>query len=697
MPRQINYKAKELRARDAARKRAERLQQRDITLDFSRLNKVRRQRCSKSIAIFGRTYFSRIFYHPFSVTQKQIIADVEGLIRHGGNLARAAERGGGKSTIAKVGIIWSMVYGYLKWPVIIEANQDEANGTLEDIKEFFELPDAGDDKFGDDFPEICQPVRGLERQAMRAKTQTANGKFTKMKWLEKEILLPSGVIIPKGALVGQKEDIIAPSSGARLTVRGADKPIRGLVRKALRPDFALMNDIETEESADSLRMTAKIKRNIERAIKGLGGPGKSVSLLMLGTLLNNRCLIAQYTDPKIQPIWRGKRYRMVIKWPENMYLWDKYLHILEKGKDVANKFYKENRKAMDVGVKVSNPNRYEKIKKGADGKPLELSAIQHVYNLIAEMGGMDNFRCEYQNDPPEEVRDAGRIDQAAIFEKTNGLTRGSVPAGSKCLTCFVDVHDEKLFWAAVAWKSGAVGSVVNYGMERVDSPVRGTVAKEERPKQVEIAIGAALREFRDKVEGGGLGFNAQIDLGLVDCGYKTDVVYAFCNSDVSRIWRPARGYAGRTGTKFVTPGRNKKDVRNIKRGLYESYQLRERTWIWIVDSERYKQQVQNGFKVDDIDEAGSLSLFGNDPVEHRAFAEQICDEVWLPDERRYAAADGAKQARNNHWLDCTSGCAAAAAILDITVLGGTAVGPKPVAKKRKITHGGSILDNLPGL
>lgn len=649
MPRQINYKAKELRDREAARMRKARTEQRDITIDYSRLDKARRRRCSKGIAIFGPTYFPKVFYQPFSITQKQIISDVEGLIKHGGNLARAAERGGGKSTIAKVGIIWGMVYGYLTWPVIIEANQDEANGTLDDIKEFFELPDSGDDKFGDDFPEVCQPIRGLERQAMRAKSQTVGGKFSKMKWLEKEIVLPT--------VEGSK------SSGARLTVRGADKPIRGLVRKSLRPDFALLNDIETEESADSLRMTAKIKRNIERAIKGLGGPGKSVSLLMLGTLLNNRCLIAQYTDPKEQPIWRGKRYRMVLQWPDNMFLWDKYLHTLEQDRSAANQFYKDNRAAMDAGVKVSNPYRYEKTKKGADGKPLELSAIQHVFNLIAEMGGKDNFRCEYQNDPPEEVRDAGRIDQSSVYEKVNGLKRGEIPAGYKCVTYYVDVHDEKLFWVGVGWKARAIGSVVDYGMERVDSPVRGTVARAERPKQVELAIGQALREFRDKLD------KRRIDLGLVDCGYKTDIVYSFCNSDVTKIWRPARGYAGPTGTKFKSPPLGKKGVRNIRRGLYESLQLRERTWVWIVDSERFKQQVQNGFKVEGINDAGSISLFGDDPVEHRAFSEQICDEVWLPDERKYAAADGSKQARNNHLLDCTSGCAAAAAILGITVLG----------------------------
>jgi hypothetical protein len=380
---------------------------------------------------------------------------------------------------------------------------------------------------------------------------------------------------------------------------------------------------------------------------------------------------------------------MVIKWPDNMHLWNKYLHILEKARSDANQFYKDNRKEMDAGVKVSNPYRYEKGK--------EKSAIQGAFNLIARMGGMDNFRCEYQNDPPEEIRDAGRIDQSSIFEKTNGLAKGEIPTGNKCLTAFVDVHDDKLFWAVAGWKAGAIGSVVSYGMERVDSPVRGTVAKAERPKQVELAIGQALRDFRDKCESGELGFGQRIDLGLVDCGYKTDVVYAFCNSDVTQTWRAARGYAGRTGTKFVSPGRNKKDVRNIKRGLYESLQLRERTWVWIVDSERFKQQVQNGFKVDDIDAPGSISLFGNDPVEHRAYSEQICDEVWLPDERRYVAADGAKQARNNHWLDCTSGCAAAAAILGITVLGGTVIRPKPVVKKRMAIRGGNLLDGLPGL
>ena len=670
MPCQKQYTPKQLRERDAARKRSERLEGRDLSIDYSRLDKDRRRRCGKDIGKFGRTYFPAVTYHPYSVTQKELLEDFDYLIRYKGNLGRAAERGGGKTTIAKIAIIYGIVYGLLKWPAIIEANQDEASGTLGDIKEYFELPDVGQaDKFGDDFPEVATPIRALERNAGRAGTQTVDKRHTKMKWLEKEVVFPT-VILPNGKY--------SQASGARITVRGADKPIRGLVRKEKRPDLAVLNDIETEESVESLKLTAKIKKNIERAIKGLGGPGSSVGMLILGTLLNNRCLMAQYTDRTLYPMWSGKRYKLVISWPKRREMWDKYLHMLREGSKngesrAAHKFYQKNRKEMDDGVVVSNPRRFNRSL-GPDKKPLEISAIQHVYNLIAEMGGLENFMCEYQNEPPVELRDASRIRQDMIYGKVNGVPRGTIPAWCEKIVGFIDVHDEKLFWTAMGLKTGAIGAVIDYGWERVDSPVRGTVIKSERPRQVDMAIRRALDEFRQWEKENGwpmedTGEVRHIELGLVDSGYKTDVVYGFCNSAVDGIWRPARGFASKVGSRFISPDRNKKGVRRIGLGHYESYQFQGRTWVLILDSERFKQQTQNGFKVESNTEIGSISLCGDDPSAHQPYAEQICDEVWLPEEQKYVAADGSTRAKNNHWLDCTAGCVAAAAILGLTLAG----------------------------
>ena len=73
----------------------------------------------------------------------------------------------------------------------------------------------------------------------------------------------------------------------------------------------------------------------------------------------------------------------------------------------------------------------------------------------------------------------------------------------------------------------------------------------------------------------------------------------------------------------------------------------------------------NGFVIEGPDEPGSLSLFGNDPVEHRAFAEQIVAEAYNTEKMRY---EDVKGYRHNHWLDCMAGCCLAAEILGIKLI-----------------------------
>jgi len=78
--------------------------------------------------------------------------------------------------------------------------------------------------------------------------------------------------------------------------------------------------------------------------------------------------------------------------------------------------------------------------------------------------------------------------------------------------------------------------------------------------------------------------------------------------------------------------------------------------------------VQEGFRIDDLEAAGSISLYGSDPSKHQAFAEHITDEQWDVEKERYMAYGG-RRARNNHWLDCMAYAAAAASILGVDVVG----------------------------
>lgn len=646
--------------------------QRDLTIDYSRQKPRRRAKYRNDPIGFCLTYFPKIFYNPFTADQLETIDDMVKLIKYGGCYAIAAPRGDGKSTRGKAILgVWAIAYGHLKWLAVIEANTTEADGTLDDIKSYYEVPESPD-LFGDDFPEICQPVRALEGNAQRQRGQTVGGERTRIKWASDQLVFPT--------VKGSK------ASGARITPRGAEKPIRGLARKNMRPDFVLLNDVETDDTARSFLQTATIRRNIERGIMGLAGPGQKIGIMMLCTILSRRCLAAQFTDRQKSPAWNGRRYRLITRWPEHKDMWDQYMYLQVKDMQaglnptVADyEYYLKHRKEMDAGVVVSNPYRFIQDAR-PDGMSLELSTIQHCYNEIVRMGSIDNFKCEYQNEPPDDMFESSRLEQDMIFEKVNGSPKGVVPSWCEKLTCFIDVHDQKLFWSAVAWKAGGVGYVVDYGVNPVHSPIPGSVTKEEKTEQVDKAIFRALAEFVEWEKTSGWG--RRVDRGLIDSAYKSPVVYSFCNQFVDGLWRPARGYSNGISGKFPRP-HAKEGIRKIGAGFYESWMESGRAWVWILDADKYKQQIQNGFKVIGVDDSGSLSLFGSEPVQHRAFAEQICSEVWIPDELRFVAADGSRKPSNNHWLDCVAGCCAAADMLGIRVIGTLKYHPPKKQEEKK--------------
>lgn len=85
----------------------------------------------------------------------------------------------------------------------------------------------------------------------------------------------------------------------------------------------------------------------------------------------------------------------------------------------------------------------------------------------------------------------------------------------------------------------------------------------------------------------------------------------------------------------------------------------------ILDADKWKRRVQDGFLVPKLEETGSISLFGTDPILHRAFAEHITSEAWSPEKQRYERVPGFA---HNHWLDCMAGCCAGAGVLGIRLI-----------------------------
>ncbi len=654
-----------------AKKRAA---ERNIEIDFSRQDMKRRHKGKRYPQFFLRTYFPHIFYDPFSDNQKKNVREIEIRVRHGGMKALAAERGGGKTTIMEGMVVRGLLWGYIRWTVWIEANLEMAKVSLEDIKLLFEKPSEA---FAADFPEYCTPVAELQGQSMRARSMTFAGKRMSWKWDAERIIFPT--------IAAEDTPNNTPAIGGMIKVSGAEKPIRGLVRAGVRPDFVAVNDLETEETAKSPTMTENIRRNLINAVGGLGGPGKKFGICVVCTIIRRGCIADQLTDRELFPMWAGERMKMLISEPTNRQLWEKYMHTRQTEQRAgkldcreAERFYRKNRKAMDAGAKVANRLRFIGSE-GQDGKPKEISAIQHIFNIIADKK-MEYFLCECQNDPPDEITSVSEIRPHIIGDKVNEHERGVLPEWTERVTMFIDVHDTKLYWSVVAWRQGFIGYIVDYGVDPVHSPIAGSVTAQQKKKQTELAIIDALEVLRKKahwpmIETGEM---KSPDLGLVDAGYKDTAVYAFIRSVTAGIWRPAKGGAGRTGS-YKTPKKSK-TIRGIGSGFHHSFIAEKGMWLIIHDSNKWKRRVQDGFVIGDVDAEGSLSLFGDDPVEHRAFAEQIVAEAYNTEKMRYEEVKGY---RHNHWLDCVAGCCLAAEILGIRLIEQVNV-PAPRRKVRKV-------------
>jgi hypothetical protein len=125
---------------------------------------------------------------------------------------------------------------------VVCAIDDLATDFIQDIKT--QLEGAG--PLADDFPEVCYPIKCLERLTARCRGQTCGGAATRIEWTSDTIVLPT---IPG-----------SPASGFRVTAAGITGAIRGLKftradGSMVRPSFVLIDDPQTNESAKSIMQT----------------------------------------------------------------------------------------------------------------------------------------------------------------------------------------------------------------------------------------------------------------------------------------------------------------------------------------------------------------------------------------------------------------------------------------------------------
>ena len=676
--------------RDAERKRNKRAAERVVTIPKC-VDPILRARLESDDEAWLLWYFgvgcgvTDEFWYEFVPQQKQMIAAITHAIRYGSDQAIAASRGEGKSTIAERLILKNTLAGVVAYSVLFAASGVMADNSLDAIKTAIEE----NDRLADDYPEVCYPVRALEGAPQRAGSQVCNGERhdngqpfemarSKFSWCGQELIFPN---IPG-----------SPSAGAIIATRGLDAAVRGLKKRGKRPQLAVIDDPDTEDTARSEEQAKKLETRIDRAIGGLGGQQRGIGRVMLTTLQSRVAVSYRFTDPAQKQLWKGRRFRFLVKPPDRLDLWDEYVQITKadleefarrqaEGLDGGDPFsrrahqlYVDNFEVMNAGAEVSNPNRFDS-QILPDGSQTELTALQRYYNEVARIGP-EAVATELDNDPPEE---AGPVESSItahrVQHQRSGYPRRVIPPGCTVLTQGIDVGKTALHWVVRAWRPDCIGYVIDHGVTDVHNTVVGS--DEGLDVQIRNAIKTRWEEVLEAPYHTVDGAPMQVGLTLIDASYRTTAIYHVCR-EIGLGIRPAMGMGKSSGCTQA----NFTDVRYRTRdrkpgdGWFEA-RSDKRIWYIAMDTDRWKAWEHDRWMTTP-GMPGSLLLFG-DPSppggrltttdkEHHSYAHHVVNEKEVEEIvkgqlRRYWKRLGA-----NHWLDASYMSNVAANMLGIKLL-----------------------------
>ena len=654
---------RDIREYDANRKDEGRRSYRDRAVSKPRLAKLVAQ-TKHDLCAWLSAFMPTTFYLPWSADHGRVIAKLETAILSGGLFAEAMPRGSGKTSIAEGAVLWAILNGHCRYVPIIGSDK----GAAQDILASIQIELETNDKLCKAYPAPCELVRDIEGRALRCAGQTVNGKRTRIELRRDILVLPS---VPGSA-----------SSGAIVKVFGLTGRLRGLKHKledgtVVRPDFILLDDPQTDESAKSAQQCDDREKLIKGAILGMGGPDGRVSAVMPCTVIGKDDLADRMLNIKDHPEWHGERTKLIYKWPKaQKTLWTEYAELYKDGMrrgdegKGATEFYKQHREEMDEGAKVAWDQR-----KSED----ELSALQHAENLLLRVGKRV-FMAEYQNSPEEAKPALYKLTPEMVAGSTNQVNEFNMPAPAAFLVGFVDINPTVgLHWIVLWSDLTLMGGAAGYGkyppaegdaLWSADAP-----GKQSEPQAIFSGLSALTKQLTEDMTFLHDGAARQLDVLMIDCGYQMQTVFDFCRHTKSTVpLVPSRGWSGQ-----------RYRVTNAKK-IGNNWQIREfkgKGNVIVHNADYWRIHAQRAFLLP-AGAPGSLSLYGDTGGVHRKIAEHMCSETLV----EFVRGDlydhytwhmhGA-----NDLLDCMVGCCVAASYCGAKVAG-EGEDQRPKRKKRRM-------------
>jgi predicted phage terminase large subunit-like protein len=264
---------------------------------------------AEGYSFFVQTYFPHYVRHPArSQLHNYLFTRLPQIVASpvAESDAIAAPRGEAKSTlVSQLFVLWCIIRGIKRYPVIIMDSIDQAYPMLEAIKAELEY----NPRLRNDYPDIC-----------------GQGRTWQM-----------GTIVTRNNI--------------KVTVAGSGKKLRGLRHGPYRPDLVVLDDIENDEAVRNPEQRDKLHSWLTKTVMPLGEAGGKTDIVYIGTILHYDSVLSRTLN---NPMWRSARFKAIIQWPANMTLWDQWEGLVSnKQLDEADRFYQEHEAALLEGAVVS--------------------------------------------------------------------------------------------------------------------------------------------------------------------------------------------------------------------------------------------------------------------------------------------------------------------------------------------------------
>ena len=638
--------------------------------------KKKRTALERNLSSWLRHHGGEAFDCKWSKDHRTALAKIKKAISKGGMFSLAMPRGHGKTTILKWVALYVMLTGKRKYVVVVAATQDMA----QDILEFCKLQIIESDTLFAHYPHVCAYARATNNKAIKANQQLrSDGKSSGIKWSKKTLVLPES--LSPGKKPYKSNGSILQGDGLTGAIRGKWKDTK--TGKTMRPDFVILDDPQTRESAESPTQCNMRERIITGDVMGLAGPRKRIAAVMPCTIITPGDLAARFLDHKQHPEWQGETSALVKEWPkEQDRLWVEYGQIYQdavadgRGFGEATKFYRANRAAMDLGAVVSWKERIR------DG---EISALQTAENLLLETG--DQFWAEYQNDPKAIINAQYELTAEMVCAHTVKIPRMELPPTTTVFVghCDVNQHDGGLHYCLAGFDQAMTGHSPLYG----HYPDRGDLYPKNSSKQViSQKIFAGLKEVCDRIKATLFtqdGKPTNLSMLLIDASFESAAVHRFCN------WaNQSGGYSFRV---MAAIGRAGHDYRVNTKSLIgkpfefchvQHSQTDKHKRYCMFNADYWRETAQRAF-LTEPGAAGGFTLHDAKTSRyHMAFADQVVAKKMT---NKYETPKGLRWefqiavGGQDHWGDALFGCWVAAALQGLS-----ASGEPVVHKSRRKTY-----------